>query len=201
MPIDRAKRREPEPIDPPVLHTGVWMLRPIVAADDCFILEAMSDPGMQHVRSTEPPGDVAAARDWVEQAIHNTRAGSSVTWIVTRREEGGTPLGLLVLQEIDHRQGVAEAGYYMSPAARRRGGASAALAAVARWALTDLGLWRVQLFHDVDNEASCRVAAAAGFAPEGVLRSSRRCVDGSRVDEEVHALVRDELAAEDRRWN
>ena len=59
----------------------------------------------------------------------------------------------------------------MAPEARGSGLASKALVLLSRWALATLPLIRLQLFTDVDNPASMRVAERAGFVPEGTLRN------------------------------
>jgi RimJ/RimL family protein N-acetyltransferase len=66
--------------------------------------------------------------------------------------------------------------------------ATGATAAVARWALHDLGLHRLELQHSTANQASCRVAAKAGFAVEGTLRSAMQHPDGWH-DMHLHARV------------
>lgn len=67
--------------------------------------------------------------------------------------------------------GIAQTGYWVAPDARGRGLARTALVLLSRWALATLPLIRLQLFTDVDNPASMRVAEQAGFAPEGTLRN------------------------------
>ena len=67
--------------------------------------------------------------------------------------------------------GIAQTGYWVAPEARGRGLASKALVLLSRWALATLPLIRLQLFTDVDNPASMRVAERAGFAQEGMLRN------------------------------
>ncbi|MFJ2648939.1 GNAT family N-acetyltransferase [Streptomyces sp. NPDC087420] len=65
--------------------------------------------------------------------------------------------------------GTAEVGYWTVAAARGRGVAPHALEAVTVWAFADLGglggrgVNRLELLHQVDNPASCRVAAKAGY--------------------------------------
>jgi RimJ/RimL family protein N-acetyltransferase len=59
---------------------------------------------------------------------------------------------------------------------------------VARWAVDELGLHRLFLYHSTANPASCRVAAKAGFAFEGTLRSAMRHPDGWH-DMHLHGLV------------
>jgi RimJ/RimL family protein N-acetyltransferase len=67
--------------------------------------------------------------------------------------------------------GIAQTGYWVAPEARGRGLAGTALALLSRWALATLPLIRLQLFTDIDNPASMRVAERTGFAPEGTLRN------------------------------
>jgi RimJ/RimL family protein N-acetyltransferase len=60
----------------------------------------------------------------------------------------------------------AEIGYWTAPDARGRGIAPAAVRAVTGWAFDNFGsdqLPRIMLVHDVDNPASCRVAAKSGY--------------------------------------
>ncbi len=65
---------------------------------------------------------------------------------------------------------IADVGYCVLPTARGRGIASTALRLLTRWLLDPGGrdLARVQLDHAVENVGSCRTAARAGFAQEGV---------------------------------
>ncbi|WP_424216882.1 GNAT family N-acetyltransferase (plasmid) [Streptomyces sp. BI20] len=66
----------------------------------------------------------------------------------------------------------AEVGYWTVGAARGRGIAPRAVRAVTEWAF---GLWapsgldRIDLLHQVDNPASCRVAGKTGFAHVDML--------------------------------
>jgi RimJ/RimL family protein N-acetyltransferase len=78
--------------------------------------------------------------------------------------------------------------------ARGRGVATRAVLLIARWAIRDCGLRRLQLRADIANAASQRVAEKAGFKREGVLRSVRYSErQGRRVDFAVFSLLPDEL--------
>ena len=68
--------------------------------------------------------------------------------------------------------GIAEIGYGVHPEARGQGVGRRAIVALTRWLMSPegRGLARVQLDHSVENEASCRVALAAGFEREGIRR-------------------------------
>ena len=65
---------------------------------------------------------------------------------------------------------IADVGYCVLPGARGGGVASTALRLLTGWLLDPAGrdLTRVQLDHAVENLASCRTAARAGFVHEGV---------------------------------
>jgi RimJ/RimL family protein N-acetyltransferase len=120
----------------------------------------------------------AARADW---------DGSHASWAVCA--PGGELLGSVSLHQLDPHSSAGEVGYWTAPPARGRGVAAAAVQAATRFAFGVLGLQRVELFHAVDNPASCRVATKAGFALEGTHRSSFRYGDGRLHDEHSHARL------------
>ena len=67
-----------------------------------------------------------------------------------------------------------------------------ALAAAARWALTEGGVQRAWLTANTDNVASVRVAEKAGFHREGTLRRTGLEDDGLH-DQALFSLLDDEL--------
>jgi RimJ/RimL family protein N-acetyltransferase len=103
-------------------------------------------------------------------------------------------VGNVSLHLIDREQADAEIGYWTVPAARGRGIAARAVDAACRWGFTELALDRIQLFHAVENPASGRVAAKAGFTQEGRLRRSYRYGDGVRHDELLWGRLSDDPA-------
>ena len=158
------------------------VLRPFAPADDATLRTLFEDPETRRWNPVDAP-DLAA---WREE--QNDRDGSFETWAVAE-EVDGRLLGVVSLFEVDRTQGDAEVGYRIIPAERGRGVARAGLTAISRRAHADLGLRRLQLFHAVDNPASCRVAVAAGFRHEGTLRQSYVYGDGQPHDEHLHARL------------
>jgi RimJ/RimL family protein N-acetyltransferase len=77
--------------------------------------------------------------------------------------------------------GVAHVGYWTAPDARGRGLTSDALRTLTGWLLQERGAARVELVVEPANTASVRVAEAAGFRAEGVLRQ-RLVLRGRRAD-------------------
>ncbi|NIH77908.1 RimJ/RimL family protein N-acetyltransferase [Amycolatopsis viridis] len=97
-------------------------------------------------------------------------------------------LGNVALGAVDQVHGTGWVSYWTTSAARGRGVATRAGAAVAEWAVTDVGLFRLELGHRMNNPASCRVATRAGFPAEGVQRQ-KLVYDGVRHDVELHARL------------
>lgn len=100
----------------------------------------------------------------------------------------GVAVGNVGLSHIERRHDTAWVSYWVTTSARGRGVASWALRRVADLAFADLGLFRLELGHRVNNPASCRVATAAGFAAEGVERAKLR-YGAERFDVETHARL------------
>lgn len=98
-------------------------------------------------------------------------------------------LGSVELRRHDEDHGVGEVAYAVGAADRGRGVARRAVGLVCAWAFGEVGLRRIELLTHLDNVASQRVAAACGFACEGV-RPSARVVRGRSVDLVIFALDR-----------
>ncbi|HET8969818.1 MAG TPA: GNAT family protein [Candidatus Nanopelagicales bacterium] len=170
--------KPPAPVE---LRGEGLLLRAWRPGDVGALAAAVDDP--QIARWNPVRGD--SLQDWIEAVRSETDA---VTWAI---EDGasGTVAGKISLFHLDAANAGAEAGYWVLAAHRGRGLGRRALAAAGRYAFEVLGVERVELFHAVANPASCAVAAGAGFALEGSLRSSYRYADGVLHDEHVHARL------------
>lgn len=83
---------------------------------------------------------------------------------------------------------VASVGFMVTPAARGRGYAPAALTTTCAWGFAALGLDRIEWWANVGNTASRRVAEKAGFRMEGTARAGL-AHRGERVDGWFGALL------------
>jgi len=101
-------------------------------------------------------------------------------------------LGGIGLVRLDDARDVAEIGYWVAKAARRRAIATRSVQLLSSWAVLDLGIRRLELMTRVDNVASQGVATSAGFVREGVLRSYATIGCGV-VDVVMFSLVRGDL--------
>ncbi len=103
-------------------------------------------------------------------------------------------VGSIGLFHADWEVRSAEIGYGVRGDERGKGHATEALAAVARWALTEAGIQRAWLTANTDNVASVRVAEKAGFHREGTLR--RTGLEDDRLhDQALFSLLDDDLGA------
>ncbi|MGQ4486641.1 GNAT family N-acetyltransferase [Streptomyces sp. 372A] len=171
----------------PVLRTaGGLSLRPWERADAPVFLAAYGDAEIRRWH-TRRPSTEDQVREWFDAYRQDWQREQGGHWAVTGHD--GEVCGRIALRGMDFDDGTAEAAYWVLPAARGRGVASGALAALSSWALGE-GFWRLELDHSTGNAASCAVAAKCGYALEGVRRSAAVHDDG-RHDMHLHARVRD----------
>ena len=169
------------------LTAGALHLRPWEDRDVEALATAVRDPAIALWSPFEDAGDPRAdAERFVRRAPtgDDPRAAFAVVDATT-----GELLGGISLIGLDRTERTAEIGYWTMPAARGRGIARRAVATTARWAFGALGVARLELIHAIENEASCRVAQATGFAVEATLRSGYRYGDGRRHDEHLHGRL------------
>jgi RimJ/RimL family protein N-acetyltransferase len=176
-------------VEPVELTAGPLLLRPWRDEDLPAVVAASHDRDIARWNGggASSPDDVAA----VLRGRADRRTGDRVSLAVVAAA-GGPLLGSVSLHSIDPGQADAEIGYWTTPAARGQGVAVAGVVALCAWAFPALGLDRVELRHAVENPASGRVAAKAGFVLEGRLRRSYRYGDGRKHDELVWSRIADD---------
>jgi ribosomal-protein-serine acetyltransferase len=103
----------------------------------------------------------------------------------------GALLGATGLHRIDWALRRFEIGYWARRGHAGQGYISEAVRRLTRMAFEELGAERVEVRMDERNEASQRVAEAAGFEFEAVLRQESVAVDGLPRDTRVYARVRE----------
>jgi RimJ/RimL family protein N-acetyltransferase len=114
-----------------------------------------------------------------------------LTLAIVDRDDATTLMGSIGLRVLEPF--VAQTGYWVAPEARGRGIAAAALRLLSSWVLAHAELARLQLFTDVDNPASMRVAERAGFTREGMLRNWYD-LRGERRDAVIFSMLPGDVA-------
>ena len=153
----------------PELSDGHVRLRRWNETDADCIREASTDPAI--TKDTSVPG--VFTRDEGLAFIHRQWSrlddGVGVSQaIVDMRVE--RTVGLVIVN-LRPQAGVGGLGYWVIPSARGAGVAVRAVRLVSEWALSALGLNRIEAWVAPDNASSQRVLISAGYLCEGRLRN------------------------------
>jgi len=168
--------------EPPLGDGSSFVLRPFREDDFPAAVALEEDAAAARWVPALPAGDGAGVVGFYEEC---RRDGVLLHLVIADREDGGY-LGETMLALGEHAVG--EVGCCVVPAARGRGIATGALRALTDWAFAELGLGRVQVFVAPENTAALRLAEAAGFRREGVLRAYWQVGD-ARLDAVVLARL------------
>ncbi|WP_301127140.1 GNAT family N-acetyltransferase [Streptomyces cacaoi] len=153
---------------------SVLFLRPWTDDDVEPLVEAYRDPTLRRW-TTLPVETIEDAAKWLELQRRGWETGERMSFAVYRGHFGGGEgrlAGNVVMKRTGSSRESAEVGYWTAAHARGRGVASRALEALTGWAFDVFaaeGLERLDLLHQVDNLASCRVAEKAGYGFHQVL--------------------------------
>lgn len=178
---------------PTVLDLGDVLLRPWGRALDVpggivpALVTAAADPAVLRWTPLSASGP-ADAEAYLDRCETRWAEGSAAPFAVVDAVDGSL-CGNVYLGWTNRDDGVAMVGYWLLAPARGRGLAARATTAVTRWAVEHADVRRIELYHAVGNEASCRVAERAGFPYEGTLRASYTYGGGVYVDEHLHARL------------
>lgn len=186
---DWQKRRENPPTPLATLRHGPAVLRPLKARDADALHAAFGDPDSMRYMPHPAYTDIEQTRDKILSMASGARAGWH--WAVTT--DGGEALGWSLLLKETPAQ--VHLGYILTPAARGKGLAKAATAAMLRYAFTVLKKARVEAELDPRNAASAAVLESAGFVREGIRRQGYMRPHGELVDNCIYGILASEWTA------
>jgi RimJ/RimL family protein N-acetyltransferase len=162
-------------------------LRPFTTGDVEAVTRAHDDPDIRLWNpSPKVDGDWAA---WVEHRL-DWSDQAHASWAIAAPDD--SLVGSISLHHVEYDTRDGEIGYWVAPWARRQGYGLRALLLAMGFAFGVVQLHRVELFHAVENTASCAMATKAGLRLEGTLLESYRYGDGEFHDEHMHAILRRE---------
>ncbi|MFF7852055.1 GNAT family N-acetyltransferase [Streptomyces sp. NPDC007910] len=150
------------------------VLRPWRMEDVAALVEVSRDPVLRRWVNSAVDDDADGAR-WVRAQQRGWAAGERFGFAVLETQPAsvrGQLVGNVVLKEVAPGRPAAEVGYWTAAHARGRAVASRALEALTDWAFGTFeadGLERLELLHQVDNLASCRVAQKCRYDFDTVL--------------------------------
>ncbi|MFG1868817.1 GNAT family N-acetyltransferase [Micromonospora arborensis] len=156
-------------------------LRPFRASDTADVVDGCADPLSQRFVSTMPaPYTEIEARWWIDAGAPAVWTGGGAAYAIADPATDRL-LGAVGLNNPVPARSQSEIGYWVRPAARGRGVATAATRALSEHAFAT-GTLRLELLTESENGASQRVALAAGFRYEGLRRSAGQDRGGGRHD-------------------
>lgn len=178
----------------PALVSRPWSMEDVAA-----LVEVSRDPALRQWASSAVDNDTDGAR-WVQAQQRGWATGDRFGFAVLEaqpRSVRAQLLGNVVLKEVASGKPAAEVGYWTAVHPRGLGVAPRALEALTRWAFDAFeadGLERLELLHQVDNLASCRVAQKSRYDFDSVLPAAppsspamATCTFGARVPEPLPA--------------
>ncbi|WP_078883908.1 GNAT family N-acetyltransferase [Streptomyces sp. NRRL S-340] len=162
-------------LDAPATATApALLLRPWEPADAAPLAELYRDEALRRFLSHSLTDEADAAR-WIEQQRQGREAGGRFAFAVVESaapHAAGRLVGHAVVKGVAPGSPAAEVGYWTAAHARGRGVAPRALEALTGWAFAAFaaqGLTRLELVHQADNTASCRVAHKCAYELTGTL--------------------------------
>ena len=180
------------PFPSPVIRSARLDLRGYGPADAGLVRGLLASGGEAEALPPGAPSDPADVAGWLADGVHRAQREGTGVHLMMLDRAAGKLVGSIGLVHADWEVHSAEIGYGVRGDERRKGYASEALGAVARWALREGGIQRAWLTANTDNVASLRVAEKAGFRREGTLRRAGLEDDGLH-DLAVFSLLDDEL--------
>jgi ribosomal-protein-alanine N-acetyltransferase len=172
---------------------GPVVLRAFSALDVPMAMELSTDPYVPLIGSLPANASQQEAQDWVDRQRGRLAEGVGFSFAIaesdTDRAVGGIGLWLAHLA-----QGRAMVGYSVTPSARGRGIAAAALTALTAFAWSVPALHRIELYIEPWNVGSIKTAERAGYEREGLLRSHQE-IGGRRRDMLLYAIIRESVPA------
>ncbi|MEU8271114.1 GNAT family N-acetyltransferase [Sphaerisporangium sp. NPDC049002] len=166
---------------PPTLRlSGHGLVLREWAQDDLPVMaELFDDPAIAYWTPLVSPFGLKAARDYLEKARRSRATGQRVHLAITT--DGGRAKGEVLLSRSLVDDGTATLGYAVGAAYRGQRLAVRAVQVMTDFAHTEARLNQVFLEIERDNEASVRVARAAGFqltdAPPSVVEDKGRSLN------------------------
>ncbi|MEU7754371.1 GNAT family N-acetyltransferase [Micromonospora sp. NPDC049171] len=145
-------------------------LRPWLDDDLDALLDVYRDPVLRRW-TRMPVTNLTEGRQWLERVRQDWDAGRRYSFAVVEDDADGPRLvANVVLKTVSAHWPEPEVGYWTAAWARGRGVAPRAVTALSRWAFDEFpAMKRLDLLHQVDNVASCRVAQKSGYRFQEVL--------------------------------
>lgn len=165
------------------------VLRGVESSDNLMLRSLINDPDTEMMLSGSswPISETEQLR-WFERQEQNKE---SLRCIVAKKDDMTTPVGTIILNEIDQKNGTGHIHIKMAKdGGRRNGYGTDAIKTLIDYAFNELRLNCIYANILSYNEASIRLFEKCGFARDGVLRS-RVFKKGKYIDVFAYSIIRE----------
>lgn len=173
----------------PALTARGLTLRGWTALDADAVLAACQDPDTQRWMDVPCPYLPEYAADFVGEHSRQQWSSQHGAPFAIAATDDDQVLGTCGLVAVTAKDLVAEVVCAVAPWARGRKVAQRAVRLLCDWAMTEVGLVRLEFYVEPSNVASRAVVTRVGCQFEGVLRS-KALIQGTRRDMALYALIR-----------
>jgi RimJ/RimL family protein N-acetyltransferase len=175
-----------------IIETPRLELRPLAENDAEAIWPFVSDPAISRFMSWHPHANLEQTRAFIADVLLRMKAESTVAWVVVERASGEI-CGLVSLLAIMRthralRYDKAELAYWVGAPFQGRGYATEACFAVLQYAYQAIGLNKITVAHDRENDASRALIVRLGFREVGT-EYKHFCKDGRWIDHVIYELL------------
>ena len=176
-----------DPSGAATLTDGVVRLRPWRPTDAMAVFEACQDPQIARFVPIPQPYTLDSATGFVRGSAADHDTGPSAHFAIV---DPSTDRLLGAISRHGPNGHRAMIGYWLAPEARGHGYATRAVPLLAEHTFDTTDTIRLELYTDVANDASGRVALRAGFEREGIRRAWDLDREGRPIDAVFYVRLR-----------
>lgn len=181
------------PTEVPTLTRGLINLRKPELKDTQAVFDGCQDPLIPRFTAISANYSMAHALDYVQRVDASLRTQRELPLIIEYGNGDDQKFaGTISFHSISVKNSVGEIGYWMSESMRGKSIATTAVRMLTDYGFATIGFKRVEAMVDVENIASTKLLASAGYQREGLLRKKISRDDGRQVDMYLFAAIPEE---------
>jgi len=181
------------PTEVPTLTRGLVTLRKPEIKDTQAVFDGCQDPLIPRFTAISANYSMAHALDYVQRVDASLRTQRELPLVIEYGNGDDRKFaGTISFHSISVKNSVGEIGYWMSESMRGKSIATTAVRMLTDYGFATIGFKRVEAMVDIENIASTKLLASAGYQREGLLRKKISRDDGRQVDMYLFAAIPEE---------
>jgi [ribosomal protein S5]-alanine N-acetyltransferase len=181
------------PTEVPTLTRGLINLRKPELKDTQAVFDGCQDPLIPRFTAISADYSMAHALDYVQRVDASLRTQRELPLVIEYGNGDDRKFaGTISFHSISVKNSVGEIGYWMSESMRGKSIVTTAVRMLTDYGFATIGFKRVEAMVDVENIASTKLLASAGYQREGLLRKKISRDDGRQVDMYLFAAIPEE---------